>query len=140
MAYFTNYGCQVNLGDTTHARWQVPTSLHIMFASIIFLLSFLQYESPRYLIKQGRQEEALTTMSRLRKLPETHPYVTSEIAAINRAAQEELEATKTGGFFGKLREIFLIPSNLYRLYLAVGAQIMSQCSCPFQLDPPSNMC
>jgi len=28
LAYFANYGCQVNIGDTSHARWLVPTSLH----------------------------------------------------------------------------------------------------------------
>jgi len=99
-----------------------------MFASIIFILTFFQYESPRYLIKQGRQEEALNTMARLRHLDPTHPYVTHEIAAINLAHHEEMEATKGVGFIGKLKEIVLIPSNLYRLYLAIGAQIMSQWS------------
>jgi len=128
LAYFTNYGCQVNLGDTTHARWEVPTSLHLMFAGIIFFLTFLQQESPRYLIKQGKHEQALATMARLRKLPETHPYVTREIAAIRISHQEEIEATKGSGFLGKLKEIFTVRSNLYRLYLAVGAQIMSQWS------------
>ena len=24
LAYFTNYGCQVNMGDNTHARWVSP--------------------------------------------------------------------------------------------------------------------
>lgn len=82
LAYFANYGCQINLGDATHARWMVPTSLHIMFASLIFALSFLQNESPRFLVKQGKYEEALATMSRLRGLPEDHPFVREEVAGI----------------------------------------------------------
>lgn len=128
LAYFANYGCQVNLGDTTHARWQVPTSLHIMFAGIIFCLSFFQFESPRFLIKKGREAQALETMARLRHLPADHPYVTQEIAAITIQHHEEMEATKGTSWFGIVKELFLVPSNLYRLYLAFFAQIMSQWS------------
>lgn len=128
LAYFANYGCQVNLGDTTHARWQVPTSLHIMFAGLIFGLSFLQYESPRFLIKRGKDAEALKTMSRLRHLPPDHPFVTQEIGAITLQHHEEMEATMGASWWGTLKELFLVPSNLYRMYLAFFAQIMSQWS------------
>lgn len=128
LAYFANYGCQVNLGDTTHARWMVPTSLHIMFASLIFALSFLQYESPRFLVKQGKYDEALTAMSRLRGLPEDHPFVRDEVAGIQMAHHEEMEATKGTGFLGMLKEMFTIPSNLYRVGLAICAQLLSQWS------------
>lgn len=124
LAYFTNYGCQINLGDTTHARWQVPTSLHLMFAGLIFCLSFLQYESPRFLIKTGKDAKALENMARIRNLPPDHPYVTSEIAAITIQHHEEMEATKGSSWVGVLKEMFLVPSNLYRLYIAVFAQIM----------------
>jgi MFS family permease len=128
LAYFTNYGCQVNMGDNTHARWLVPTSLHVMFAGIIFFLSFFQYESPRYLVKKGRPDQATRVMSRLRRLPEDHEYVVREINAITVSHQAEMEATHGAGWLGVLKELFLIPSNLYRLYLALGAQIMSQWS------------
>lgn len=100
LAYFANYGCQVNIGDTTNARWLVPTSLHIMFSGIIFLLTFLQYESPRFLIKQGKDAEALDVMSRLRRLPADHPYVTDEIVQIKMQHQEEMEATRGASWYG----------------------------------------
>ncbi|TLS26357.1 hypothetical protein PpBr36_05084 [Pyricularia pennisetigena] len=128
LAYFANYGCQLNMGDNTPARWMVPTSLHIMFATIIFFLSFLQYESPRFFIKQGKHEAAQHNMARLRNLPEDHPYVLNEIAAIEMAHQEEMEATKGTGLWGMLKEMFAVPSNLYRIWLALMAQIMSQWS------------
>lgn len=128
LAYFTNYGCQVNLGDTSHRRWMVPTSLHILFAGIIFCLTFLQYESPRFLIKKGRSEQAVEVMSRLRQLPPDHEYVVREIAAIHMQHQQELEATHGAGMVGIVKEMFLIPSNRYRLYLTCMAQIMSQWS------------
>ncbi|RYC58948.1 hypothetical protein CHU98_g7273 [Xylaria longipes] len=128
LAYFTNYGAQVNIGDTTSNRWLVPTSLHIIFAGLIFLLTFLQSESPRYLIKQGKHEEALKVMSRIRQLPPDHEYVVGEITAIRVAHEEEMEATMGSNWTGVLKEMFLIPNNAYRLYLALSVQLLSQWS------------
>ena len=86
------------------------------------------YESPRYLIKKGRIEDATTNMARIRQLPPDHPYVVREIHAINVQWQEEQESTRGQGWVGTIKETFLIPSNLYRLYLGFAAQIMSQWS------------
>jgi hypothetical protein len=95
---------------------------------LIFILSFLQYESPRYLIKCGQQEKALVNLARLRGLPTDHEYVLRELNAIQTAHQTEMEATMGSGPLGVIKETFLLPSNLYRLYLALTAQILSQWS------------
>lgn len=95
---------------------------------MIFLLSFLQYESPRYLVKQGQLEKATDNLSRIRNLPSDHDYVVKEITAIQMAHQAEMEATMGSGPIGILKETFLIPSNLYRIYLTMMAQILSQWS------------
>lgn len=29
LAYFANYGASIHMGDKTHARWLVPSSLHL---------------------------------------------------------------------------------------------------------------
>ncbi|PKY02374.1 putative MFS quinate transporter [Aspergillus campestris IBT 28561] len=128
LAYFTNYGCELHMGDNTHKRWEVPTSLHIIFAGLIFILSFLQYESPRFLIKKGQFDHALTNLSRVRQLPPDHEYVVQEITAIHTAHEAEKEATMGAGPLGVLKEAFLVRSNLYRLYMATMAQILSQWS------------
>ncbi|KAK4187047.1 putative mfs quinate protein [Podospora australis] len=128
LAYFTNYGCQVNLGDNTASRWEVPSSLHIIFAGLIFILTFFQYESPRFLVKHRKHDKALHVMSRLRKLPADHDYVVEEIDTIINSHNEELEATKVSGWAGVLKETFTVPTNLYRVCLTIGAQIMSQWS------------
>lgn len=107
LAYFTTYGCQLHIGDTTSARWLVPTSLHLIFASIIFLMSFLNYESPRYLVKQGKDELALVNLARVRGLPPTDPYVLRELAEIQAQLAEEQEATMGSGWLGYLKEMFL---------------------------------
>ncbi|KAI1452490.1 putative MFS quinate transporter [Annulohypoxylon moriforme] len=128
LAYFTNYGAQVNLGDTAHVRWLAPTSLHIIFAGLIFILTFFQYESPRFLVKQGNYQKAAENMAHIRHLPVDGSYVISEINAIRDAHEEELEATMGTSWYGVLKEMFLIPSNLYRLYLSAMVQFLSQWS------------
>ncbi|KAI1362055.1 major facilitator superfamily transporter quinate [Xylaria arbuscula] len=128
LAYFTNYGAQVNIGDTTDNRWLVPTSLHIIFAGLIFILTFFQSESPRFLVKQGKHEEALKTMARIRQLPPDHEYVVREITEIRASHEEEMEATMGSSWTGVLKEMFLIPNNAYRLYLALTVQLLSQWS------------
>jgi hypothetical protein len=95
---------------------------------LIFCLSFFQYESPRYLIKRGQFDKAITNLSRIRNLPPDHEYVVREITAIQTAHQIEMEATKGAGLLGMIKETFMIPSNLYRVYLALMAQILSQWS------------
>lgn len=150
LAYFANYGCALNLNDG-YARWvsplpfntpleltrisaddrwkqEVPTSIHVMFASTILALSFFSYESPRYLIKVGKRQLALTNLCRLRGLPEIHPYVLNEIEAIETALQAEVEATMGMGALGFLKEMFLIPGNFYRIYIGIGGQLLSQWS------------
>ncbi|KAK4643138.1 hypothetical protein QC761_409860 [Podospora bellae-mahoneyi] len=128
LAYFTNYCCQVTLGDAKAARWEVPTSLHLIFAVLIFTLSLFQHESPRYLIKQGQHKMAVHVMARLRNLSPEHDYVTQEISAITSNNLEEMEATVGSGLMGILKEAFTVPKNLYRVCLTICAEILSQWS------------
>lgn len=99
-----------------------------MFAGIILCLSFLQYESPRFLVKKGKYEKAMENLSRLRHLPMDHEYVVEEMAAIRNSHEAEMEATRGSGPIGVLKEAFLDPKNLFRLYIACGAQLLSQWS------------
>ncbi|KAJ5499420.1 Major facilitator superfamily domain general substrate transporter [Penicillium expansum] len=107
LAYFANYGCQVNLGDNTHNRW---------------------HESPRYLVKRGQLEKAISNLSKIRGLPTDHEYVVREISAIQTTHAAEMEATMGSGPIGVIKETFLVPSNLYRVYLTFMAQLLSQWS------------
>lgn len=99
-----------------------------MFAGIIFCLSLFQYESPRYLVKKGKDEKALQHLARVRQLPIDHEYVVGEFTAIKTAHDAEMEATMGAGWLGILKETFLIPSHLYRVYIACMAQLLSQWS------------
>ena len=128
LAYFASWGSSLHINKDSSNSWVVPTTIHIMFAGIIFILSWFNYESPRYLIKQGKTEHAFANLSRLRGLPADDEYVLKEIGEIQSQLEEEQEATMGQGFFGILREMFMMPNNLYRIYLGLCSQLLSQWS------------
>jgi sugar porter (SP) family MFS transporter len=128
LAYFASWGSSIHISDTTSTRWVVPTTLHIMFAGIIFILSLFNYESPRYLIKIGKDELATINLARVRNLSTDSPFIVNEIAEIQLQLQEEQEATMGSGWTGYLKEIFLMPSNLYRIHIGLLSQLLSQWS------------
>lgn len=128
LAYFANYGASIHISKEGHNQWLVPSSLHIMMAGVIFILMFFQYESPRFLIKQRKPEQASQVLARLRKQPADSEYIVGQIAMIQAALDEELEATRGVGLWGKIKEMFLDKRNLYRVYMVTMVQLLSQWS------------
>jgi len=72
--------------------WRLPSIIQgipaVILACSIFLLPF----SPRWLVKQGRYEEAQYTLSRLRNLPTDHELVQIEFLEIKAEGLAEERA------------------------------------------------
>ena len=128
LAYFATWGSSLHINQDTPTSWIVPTCIHIIFASLIFILSFFNYESPRYLIKKNKTSHAVANLTRIRNLPADHSAILCEIEDIQRQLDLEQEATRGQGAFGYFREAFCMPNNFYRLYLGLGSQVLSQWS------------
>ncbi|OAP56518.1 hypothetical protein AYL99_09697 [Fonsecaea erecta] len=128
LAYFSTWGSSLHIDQNKPSSWMVPTSLHLIFASLIFILSWFNNESPRFLIKQGKIDHATGNLAKIRGLPADDEYVTAEICGIVHQLNEEQEATMGQGFWGILREIFCMPDNFYRIYLGLGVQLLGQWS------------
>ncbi|KAJ6789786.1 hypothetical protein PWT90_02336 [Aphanocladium album] len=128
LAFFTNYGAARNIAASSHNQWLVPTSLHIIMAGLIFILMFFQLESPRFLVKQGKPDEAAQVLAHIRHQAPDSDYIVAETSMIQAALDHEMEATRGVGFFGMVKEMFLDRSNLYRVYLATMVQLLSQWS------------
>lgn len=128
LGYFASYGSAIHISPSTELQWVIPNLLHIYFAFIIAVLSFGAIESPRWLIKVGKQEKANENLSKLRKLPNDHWYVQSELHDINNQIERELEATRGTTWFGPVRELFTVKANRYRLMLSVFSQLLGQWS------------
>jgi hypothetical protein len=106
----------------------VPTTIHVMFAGLILILSFFNYESPRYLVKIGKDDKATANLARVRGLSVDDHHIIKEISEIQQQLQEEQEATLGQGWVGILKEMFLMPNNFYRIYLGLFSQLLSQWS------------
>lgn len=127
LAYWSNFGAS-KTWTVEPQRWLVPTSLHLMFATLIFLLSWFQVESPRYLIKRGKTEKATKVMCHLRQLSAEHPYIREEIARIQAAHDYEVEATRGMSLWQAIKASLTNKSTLFRLYLVTSCQFLSQWS------------
>ena len=75
ISFWIDYGT-INLGG--QAAWRVPLCIQLGFAIILGIgIIFFPY-SPRWLMAQGREDEALRVISKLRRLPEDNPLVLEE--------------------------------------------------------------
>ena len=83
LAYFGSYGSNLHISDDTELQWVIPNATHLYFAGIIFIASFFAIESPRWLVKVGKHEQAAANLSKLRNLDVDHWYVQSELIDIN---------------------------------------------------------
>ncbi|PBP18239.1 quinate permease [Diplocarpon rosae] len=97
LGYFANWGTSLHISSHTAKQWIDATVLHFIFAGIILIMSMFALESPRWLAKVGRDEQAADNMSKLRKLPIDHPYVRAELIDIHDQLDREREATLGAG-------------------------------------------
>lgn len=130
LAYFANYGTALHVSDDSRNQWVIPTTLKLIMAGIILILStFLCYESPRWLIKVGRPDDAIVNLSKIRNLPTDHPYIVGEISDINEQILTEREAVEGNNLVSLLKEFVLVKTNRYRFFIvAATAQILGQWS------------
>lgn len=88
--------------------------------------TFFVSESPRFLIKAERPDDAHKVLAQLRNLPPDHPYVASELADIRNAYIAEKEATRGGeSWRSYFQEMFMKPDNLYIILVAMAAQMFA---------------
>jgi hypothetical protein len=100
LAYFASWGSSLHIDKNSYNSWVVPTSIHLMFAGIIFILSWFNNESPRFLVKKGKPELAIANLAKIRALPADDEYIVNEVNGIKHQLAEEQEATMGQGFFG----------------------------------------
>jgi sugar porter (SP) family MFS transporter len=77
---------------TDDSSWRIPTAIQFVWAVVLAVgMSFLP-ESPRYLIKRGREEQAKRALARLISVSPDDPQVELELGEIraNLRAEEEL--------------------------------------------------
>lgn len=121
-AYWLDYGVALRVPEGT-SQWRIPVAVQLIPGGLMLIGLFFLKESPRWLMKQGRQEEALHSLAYIRNEPESSEEVQKEIAEISAAIQEETAATE-----GVTWKECLTKSNRYRFFLAFVIMFWQQFS------------
>lgn len=69
--------------------WRTPIAIQLVFAIIVTFIVWGLPESPRWLAKRGREDEAVEVLCAVHDLEPNHPYIVGEIEAIRAALQIE---------------------------------------------------
>ncbi|KAI8637655.1 general substrate transporter [Parasitella parasitica] len=118
VAFWINVGTE-NL--TTDAAWRIPLGIQMAPAAVLFVGTMFLPFSPRWLIKKGRNAEALSVLARLHSGgDEAAPHVVAEYDEIISQVEHE-RAVSVDSYF----ELFK-GTLLRRLILGVLIQIFQQ--------------
>ncbi|PSK41196.1 hypothetical protein C7M61_000870 [Candidozyma pseudohaemuli] len=127
---FANYGTALHISDSSQKQWIIPTSLKIIFAGGLLILTFMFcIESPRWLMKVGKADKACEALCKLRCLPPDHPLIVGEINDINEQLLMEKQAQSGNNMLNIVKEFVRVKANRYRLLvIAIPAQLLGQWS------------
>jgi MFS family permease len=124
LAFWINYGSLLNIEGP--AMYLVPLAMQGLPAVLLFFGMLLCNESPRWLAKQDRWEEARATLCRVRNLPADHPYVEEEFAAISTQLEQERALIAGSSFWDLMKEMWLVPGNRKRAIISIFLMICQQ--------------
>ncbi|KFZ10607.1 hypothetical protein V501_05110 [Pseudogymnoascus sp. VKM F-4519 (FW-2642)] len=118
VSYWVNYAVQKHVEPSTK-QWQIPIGLQLLPGGILGLGMILVKESPRWLVKRGRNEQALENLIWVRGGDSEE--VQDEFAEIVAGIEEESRISE-----GVTYKELLLPSNRYRLFIAITMQLSAQ--------------
>ncbi|KAK7202733.1 general substrate transporter [Myxozyma melibiosi] len=117
ISYWIDYGCERGLDPNGHNQWRVPMALQLVPGALLLFGSFVLKESPRWLIKAGRREEGLASLSYVRKASPEDPVLQQEFQDICFSIEQEM-AESEGASIKELWE------PKYRIRVLIGFTVM----------------
>lgn len=121
-AYWLDYGVALTVHKSTK-QWRIPVGIQLIPGGALLIGVFFLKESPRWLAKQGRYEEATASLAYMRCDDVNDPDIIKEIADIRASIEEELTLTEGVTW----REV-LLPGNRYRFAVAFTIFLCQQFS------------
>ncbi|KAJ5469641.1 hypothetical protein N7539_009259 [Penicillium diatomitis] len=90
LAYWLEFGLSYIDGGRSAFRWRFPIAFQIIFLLVLFAAVWFMPESPRWLVKVGREDEARYILQRLRgSSPEDNMRAEAEFRDIQNIAEME---------------------------------------------------
>lgn len=119
-----NYGCLLHLSSP--AVYIVPIAMQGLPGVLLLGCMFFCNESPRWLARRDRWEEATHVLSIVRNLSPSHPYVQDEMQEMAHQLADERRLIGDAGLKDLMREMWFIPGNRRRALVCVGVMISQQ--------------
>ncbi|KAI6878325.1 quinate permease [Hortaea werneckii] len=91
-AYWLDYGVNLHIPTSTR-QWRIPVSIQLIPGGLMLIGLFFLKESPRWLTKKDRHEEAVAALSYVRAAPVDSDEVVHEIGEIRASCEEEKRAS-----------------------------------------------
>jgi len=95
-------------------------------AILLFGSMFYCKESPRWLARKDRWDEASAVLSNVRALPSSHPYVQMELREMQEQLDHERALIGGASFMDLMREMWTIPGNRKRAIITIWLMITQQ--------------
>lgn len=116
--FYVSYGCSFIKGP---AAWRTPWGLQMIPAALLFFMVFLLPESPRWLAKKDRWEEAHEVLASVHaKGDRNAPFVLTELQEIRDMVEFERQ-NKDASYLDLFKG-----NMIYRTHLGMFTQIWSQ--------------
>ncbi|KAK0107892.1 hypothetical protein ONS96_003679 [Cadophora gregata f. sp. sojae] len=132
LGYWCNYIVNEYIPGTSIRQYQIPLAMQIIPSVLLILASlFILPESPRFLVKKSRAEEARKVLAYVRHLSVEHEYVGLEMQEIEEAVRREdnfggvsigESGHGEGGKLGLLKELWW-KGNRGRVLIGVGLMV-----------------
>ena len=124
LAAIVNYSTK-NRQDT--GSYRIPIAVQFAWSIIICVGLLFLPETPRFLVKQDKHDEAAKSLSRLRRLPATHPALLEELSEIEANHRYEMtlgKATYIDCFKGTIGKRLLTGCLLQALQQMTGVNFI----------------
>jgi len=118
VANWIGYGCQFIRSD---AQWRVPLGVQVFPATMLFLGMFILPFSPRWLVDQGRNDEALAVIQHLHGDKHNKEFIDLEFAEMLEQIQYEKENIST-----KFSDLWSTKPMLRRTLTGIAIQVCTQ--------------
>jgi len=122
VSYWLDYGVAKHIAPSTR-QWRIPIAIQLVPGGVMLVGLFFLKESPRWLAKNDRHDEALASLAHTRCVPIDDPEVLQELAEIRASVEEEFLATE-----GLTWKECLKPNVRGRFAVAMGIMFWQQFS------------